>query len=118
VQLAPPSHLCAGGDPAFKQNRTMKKKTFYVYILASKWHGTLYVGMTNDLVKRIEEHKERMHDGFTSKYNVDQLVYYESYEKSTDATTNEKRLKKWNRQWKINLIEEHNPDWNDLSKDF
>ncbi len=96
----------------------MNQKTFYAYILASKWHGTLYVGMTNNLTRRVQEHKEKRCSSFTAKYNVDQLVYYTSYDNSVEAVTMEKRLKRWNRDWKIELIEENNPDWKDLSLDL
>lgn len=90
------------------------KQYFYVYILASKKHGTLYTGMTNDLVRRIYEHKHNILPGFTKRYNVHLLVYFEPFEDSYNAIAREKRLKKWNRAWKIRLIEEHNPEWKDL----
>ena len=89
-------------------------KSYYVYILASKRNGTLYVGVTNDLVRRAYDHKSNVIQGFTEKYGVHNLVYYESYTDVRDALTREKRLKKWKRQWKINLIETKNPDWRDL----
>ena len=89
-------------------------KSYYVYILASKRNGTLYIGVTNDLVHRVYDHKSRTIQGFTEKYGVHNLVYYESYTDVRDALTREKRLKKWKRQWKINLIETKNPDWRDL----
>ncbi|MBW8186305.1 GIY-YIG nuclease family protein [Shewanella nanhaiensis] len=85
-----------------------------VYILASKRNGTLYVGVTSDLVKRIWEHKEHLVEGFTKKYSVTQLVHYEITDTMQSAFTREKQLKNWQRQWKINLIEEHNPEWSDL----
>jgi putative endonuclease len=87
---------------------------YYVYILASKKHGTLYVGVTNDLVKRAFEHKNDLVDGFTKKYGVHQLVYFEQTSDVNSAITREKQIKKWRRQWKIELIEEKNPDWKDL----
>jgi putative endonuclease len=93
-------------------------KTYYVYILANKRNRTLYIGITNDLVRRISEHKSGMIEGFTKKYSIDKLVYYESTTDVNEAITREKRLKKWKRQWKIDLIENSNQDWQDLSVDF
>ena len=93
-------------------------RTYYVYIMASKRNGTLYIGMTNDLVRRVYEHKNELVEGFTQKYGIHQLVYYESTNNVTVAITREKRMKKWKRQWKINLIEERNPNWDDLSEGF
>ncbi len=91
---------------------------YYVYILASKKNGTLYIGMTNDLESRVLQHKQKVNEGFTSIYEVDNLVYYESFQYVDDAIKREKQLKKWDRQWKINLIEEENKDWKDLSEDW
>lgn len=91
-------------------------KSFYVYILASKKNGTLYVGFTGDLERRIKEHKTKAAGGFTEKYNVDKLVYFEVFEHSYDAFKRERGLKKWRRAWKIELIEKDNPDWNDLAE--
>ncbi|NLA40147.1 MAG: GIY-YIG nuclease family protein [Smithella sp.] len=91
-------------------------KQYYVYILASKKDGTLYIGVTGDLVKRVYEHKQNEVEGFTKKYNVHNLVYYEIYQDVNEAILREKQMKKWNRQWKINLIEKNNPGWNDLYK--
>lgn len=91
---------------------------YYIYILASQKNGTLYIGVTNDLERRILEHKQKINEGFTSKYDVTRLVYFESFQYINDAILREKRLKKWNRQWKINLIEEENKEWNDLSEDW
>ena len=88
--------------------------SFYVYILASRKNGTLYIGVTNDLVCRTYDHKNDSIDGFTKKYGVHTLVHYESYKDVHDALTREKRMKKWKRQWKIDLIESKNPDWKDL----
>ena len=85
-----------------------------IYILASKRNGTLYIGVTSDLRKRIWEHREGFVHGFTKKYNVHILVYYELFDDMQNAITREKRLKKWNRAWKIRLIEEKNPRWEDL----
>ena len=91
---------------------------YYVYILASKRNGTLYIGVTNDLETRVLQHKQKTNEGFTSKYDVTHLVYFESFQYIEDAIKREKQLKKWNRQWKINLIEEENKDWKDLSEDW
>ncbi|SFA99065.1 putative endonuclease [Flavobacterium swingsii] len=91
---------------------------YYIYILASQKNGTLYIGVTNDLERRILEHKQKINEGFTSKYDINMLVYFESFQYINDAILREKRLKKWNRQWKINLIEEENKDWKDLSEDW
>ena len=85
-----------------------------VYILASQRNGTLYTGVTSDLVQRIWQHKNDTVEGFTKKYGVHILVYYELHDDMENAIIREKRVKKWNRAWKLRLIEEMNPDWNDL----
>ena len=85
-----------------------------VYILTSKRNGTLYIGVTSDLQKRAWEHKNDLIDGFTKKYGVHQLVYYELHENMVSAITREKQMKKWNRAWKLDLIEKQNSDWMDL----
>ena len=85
-----------------------------VYILASKRNGTLYIGVTSDLVQRVWQHKNDVVEGFTKKYGVHTLVYFELHDDMENAILREKRLKKWNRDWKLRLIEEKNPDWNDL----
>ena len=85
-----------------------------VYIMASKRNGTLYLGVTSNWVQRVWQHKNDVIGGFTQKYRVHQLVYYEVFEDMNTAITREKQLKKWNRSWKINLIEKKNPTWNDL----
>jgi putative endonuclease len=90
------------------------KKAFCVYMLASGRNGTLYIGVTSDLVKRIWQHKEGVVEGFTKDYNVKQLVWYEQHENAESAIQREKQLKKWNREWKIRLLESGNPYWNDL----
>lgn len=90
-------------------------KQYYVYMLASKPYGTLYTGITSNLIQRIYQHKEELVDGFTKKYHVHQLVYYEIHLDVNEAILREKRIKKWNRQWKINLIQRDNPQWLDLS---
>ncbi|MFO1520042.1 MAG: GIY-YIG nuclease family protein [bacterium] len=93
-------------------------KNYFVYILASKKKGTLYVGITSKLAKRVWEHKNKIAKGFTEKYEVNLLVYYETFEDPQNAITREKRLKKWNRDWKIQLIEKNNPGWKDLYEDI
>jgi len=93
-------------------------KQFYVYILASKRNGTLYIEITSGLVQRIWQHKNKMVEGFTQKYNVNKLVYYEVHPNAESAITREKQMKKWRRSWKIRLIEEKNPDWKDLYDDI
>jgi putative endonuclease len=85
-----------------------------VYILASNRNGTLYIGVTSDLVQRVRQHKNDVIDGFTKKYGVHSLVYFELHDDMEGAILREKRLKKWNRAWKLRLIEEENPSWNDL----
>jgi|ERR1700722_7763410 putative endonuclease len=87
---------------------------FFVYILASKRNGTLYVGVTNNLARRLSEHKAGLVAGFTRKYEVDQLVYFEAFESILEARAREHSLKGWRRAWKIALIEKLNPDWRDL----
>ena len=87
-----------------------------VYILASRPHGTLYVGVTSDLSRRMESHRWGSVPGFTEKYHVKTLVYFELHEDMREAIQREKRIKKWNREWKINLIERSNPTWGDLSE--
>lgn len=89
-----------------------------VYILASQRNGTLYIGVTSDLIKRIWEHKQDLVEGFTQKYKVHQLVYFEQHQDMLAAITREKQLKKWNRAWKLALIEKTNPDWRDLWPDI
>ena len=89
-------------------------KEYYVYILTNKRNSTLYIGITSDLSKRVYEHKNKLVKGFTQKYNIDKLVYYEAYNDAIEAITREKRMKKWKRQWKIELIEKINLEWRDL----
>lgn len=91
---------------------------YYVYILASCFNGTLYVGVTNDLIKRVWQHKNKLVSGFAEKFSVNLLVYYEEYSDIRDAIEREKIIKKWNRQWKIKLIEKNNPMWKDLYIDL
>ncbi len=87
---------------------------YYVYILASRRNGTLYVGITGNLKRRIDEHKNNRIDGFTKKYNLHNLVYFEETSGAKSAIEREKRLKKWDRKWKLDLIESKNPNWDDL----
>ncbi|WP_227010794.1 GIY-YIG nuclease family protein [Pelagibius marinus] len=87
---------------------------YYVYILASAPNGTLYIGVTNDLVRRVYEHREALADGFTKRHGVKTLVYYEIHDSPEQAIRREKALKRWNRDWKIALIEHDNPQWIDL----
>ena len=87
---------------------------YYVYILACRRHGTLYLGVTNDLPRRVNEHKSKVIPGFSAEYDVTPLVWYETYERIDEAITREKSLKKWRRDRKIRLIEDMNPDWSDL----
>jgi putative endonuclease len=93
-------------------------KNCYVYILASQKNGTLYVGVTGNLEKRVAEHKAKICEGFTKKYNVSKLVYYEDTDDVNAAIAREKQLKKWERSWKLRLIEESNPSWKDLSEEW
>ncbi len=91
---------------------------FYTYILASARNGTLYIGSTDDLPKRVWEHQEKQHAGFTAKYGVSRLVWYEIHETREAAFQRERQMKKWNRDWKIRLIEMDNPDWSDRLPEF
>ena len=91
---------------------------YYVYILASQRNGTLYIGLTNDLQRRVYEHKTGAIKGFTQKYGVSMLVYYEEYQFVEEAIRREKNMKKWKRSWKLKLIEEMNSNWDDLAKDW
>ena len=91
---------------------------YYVYILASTRNGTLYVGVTSNLVKRVFEHKNNLVEAFTKKYSVHQLVYFEQTDDINSAIAREKQIKKWRREWKIELIEEKNREWKDLFLDL
>ncbi len=93
-------------------------KTYYVYILASQKNGTLYIGVTSDLVKRTDQHKIHEVKSFTQKYRVSRLVYFEETTSIEEAIYREKQLKHWNRAWKIELIENNNPEWKDLTDDL
>ena len=91
---------------------------YFVYILASQRNGTLYVGVTNDLSRRIEAHKQKLVRGFTQKYGVDRLVHVEEYSSILEARSREHTLKKWRRAWKLELIEKDNPNWKDVSDEI
>ena len=93
-------------------------KQYWVYILCSKRNGTLYVGITTDLLRRVHEHKEHLTPRFTKKYDVTKLVHFEEFSAVEEAIYREKCIKKWNRQWKLRLIEESNPEWADLFDSF
>ncbi|MBA6379113.1 MULTISPECIES: GIY-YIG nuclease family protein [unclassified Colwellia] len=90
----------------------------HIYIMTNIKNTTLYIGVTSQLVQRVYQHKSKLTLGFTNKYNLNKLVYFESFETMYDAITREKQLKNWRRAWKKNLIEQMNPNWLDLSKDF
>ena len=94
------------------------RKQYYVYVLASKRNGTIYIGITSNLIQRVWQHKEKFIVGFTKKYNVNKLVYFEADDDVEQAILREKRLKNWRRKWKVDLIEESNPDWKDLYNDL
>ncbi|MGH7037609.1 MAG: GIY-YIG nuclease family protein [Stellaceae bacterium] len=91
---------------------------FFVYLLASKPYGTLYIGFTTDLARRVWEHKNKLVPGFTAKYGVDRLVWFEIHDDRDSALRREKQIKEWKRDWKINLIEHDNPHWTDLYRDI
>ena len=99
-------------------NKTAMEKRPCVYILTNQRNGTLYVGVTSNLPKRIWEHKNKVVEGFTKKYSVDKLVWYESHETMKSAIQREKAMKYWKRHWKLNTIETMNPDWHDLYKEL
>jgi putative endonuclease len=94
------------------------KENYFVYIMTNNMRGTLYIGITSDLVKRVYEHKTKVCEGFTKKYSLNKLVYYEIFKDPENAIKREKVLKKWNRIWKIKLIERHNKYWNDLYEEI
>ena len=96
----------------------MEQKTYWVYILAGKRNGTLYIGVTNDLLRRVWQHREGILPGFTKKYGLKHLVYFEAFSNIHAAIHREKRLKKWNRKWKLELIESQNPEWKDLYEEL
>ena len=96
----------------------MKQKHFYIYMMTNKRKGTIYTGVTNDLTVRVWQHKNNIFEGFTKKYKLYKLVHYEQYEDINSAIEREKQVKKWRRQWKLELIEKLNPEWNDLYEDI
>ncbi len=91
---------------------------YYLYIITNKKNGVLYIGVSNDLERRMFEHKNKLIKGFSSRYNLGKLIFFETYQYINDAIKREKNMKKWKRAWKIELIEEDNPNWVDLSKDW
>jgi len=91
---------------------------YYLYIITNKKDGVLYIGVTNDLERRMKEHKQKLVKGFSSKYNLNKLMYFETYQYINDAIKREKNVKKWKRNWKIKLIEQDNKEWNDLSAEW
>jgi putative endonuclease len=101
-------------DRATQYSRAMRARTYHVYILANRIGGTLYIGVTNDLVRRVYEHKSGAAEGFTKRHDMNRLVYFECFDEIEQAIHREKRLKKWWRAWKISLIEKDNPNWIDL----
>jgi putative endonuclease len=96
------------------ENPTIKVMAYYVYILASRKDGATYIGVTNDLVRRIYEHRTKAVSGFSSRYNITRLVWFEIYDDPVSAISREKELKKWKRSWKVKLIGAQNPEWSDL----
>ena len=92
------------------------ERIYYIYILANKNNAVLYTGVTNDLVRRVYEHKNKLVEGFTKKYRINKLVYFEMFNKADDAIRREKQIKGWLRQKKLNLIDQMNPEWKDLSE--
>ena len=100
-----------------RNGSTMRReRVYYIYILASGISGTLYTGMTNNLARRVWEHREGLVDGFTKRYGVKRLIYFESFPTAADAIRRENRIKKYPRAWKLNLISRMNPDWHDLAE--
>jgi len=96
----------------------MKLKTFYVYILTNKRNNVLYIGITGNIESRVWQHKNKVEKGFTNKYNITKLIYYEEYSTASQAIAREKQLKNWKREWKFELIKENNPNFIDLSMDW
>ena len=119
VYLQPPTNWLylrhPGLDPG---SRAIMDRSSYVYILASRRNGTLYTGVTSDIVKRVWEHKNKFVKGFSEKYGVDKLVYVEEHGDIGEAILREKRIKVWKRKWKLELIEKQNPEWKDLFDDI
>jgi putative endonuclease len=96
----------------------MSKSVYFVYILANRRYGVLYVGVTNDLMRRMFEHKQKLAHGFTEKYDVVHLVYFEEYSSIVEARAREHALKRWRRVWKLKLVDDFNPEWRDLAEEF
>jgi putative endonuclease len=105
-------HPREGGGPE------VTMRSYYIYILASERNGTLYIGVTNNLKRRMQKHKEGLVPGFTKRYSVHLLVYFEETNNIRTALIREKQLKKWNRAWKLRIIEKNNPEWKDLSSNI
>ncbi len=103
-------HSRESGNP----EEALIMKNYYAYILSSKRNGTLYTGVTSDIIKRVYEHKQNVVEGFTKKYSIHMLVWYEIHDSSESAINREKQIKKWKRAWKLELIEKENPGWIDL----
>ncbi len=95
-----------------------KQRKFYVYIITNKWNTTFYIGITGNLVGRMYQHKNGLVEGFSKKYKLNRLVYYEEFDSAIEAIRREKQLKNWHRQWKIELISKNNPNFKDLSEDW
>ena len=110
------ARLRAGTSLLSHKKKENMKHNYYIYILTNIYRTVFYTGITNDLFRRIIEHKIKINEGFTNDYNINRLVHYELFFNINDAIAREKRLKRWNRQWKINLIEKTNPDWKDLAE--
>jgi putative endonuclease len=108
------SVLDTESNPKATRNPKGAKMKSYIYIMTNKKNGTLYIGVTSDIVKRVYEHKNKLTDGFTKKYNLEKLVYYEIYDDIKEAITREKQLKNWKRDWKLELINKVNSNWDDL----
>ena len=104
-----------GDQPRGKGTQVSHRVSYFVYMLASQRNGTLYIGVTNNLARRVGEHRDKIVPGFTRRYGVSILVWYEIFDDINDAIVREKQLKGWNRAWKIRLIERHNSGWNDLA---
>ena len=107
-------NLLSVSFPRRRESSKMTDKQYYVYIICNKRNGTLYNGITSDLIKRIWQHKNGFVEGFSKQYGLKTLVYFEVCKEVEEAILREKRIKKWNREWKIKLIEKGNPDWKDL----
>ena len=106
--------LAAEGSVVMTRGRRVTNRHYYVYMMTNKHNTVLYTGVTNDLKKRAWQHREKLVEGFTKRYNVTKLVYYQVFDDVRAAIAREKQLKKWNRAWKVQLIEKTNPEWRDL----